>query len=359
MGARVSCSRGSMAHRLKQWSVNLALLMGSLLVAVLVVELASRVVLPVSAGAKRIGPDGKELRSWLTPGSQYRQVSSEYDAPTMITGRGHRVPEVEHNPDVIFLGDSFTFGWGLGDEETFAYIYCQSLQISCANLGNPGVGTVEEIAILKTHLERWRWHPREVKIFIFVMTASFSAGNDLADNFEFGRSREQGGVEEGASDSASRNPGSTSNVIGLLAEKVLGLRETVLRYSNLVRVAKFYWGPLLRSRLLPALDEARLNEALAITREALHELHAISKSRGFHYSVYLIHPVQDLMNGTHRRTALDLQEISPVRVASTAGLFTGHPERYYYPYDGHLNKYGSRQIAEYLIRTDSLFGPVR
>ncbi len=325
---------------MKRWLANATLLGFGCLFALAAAEIASRLVYPLATGVSHVTADGENVKAWLAPGRVYRQVSAEYDAVTTITERGHRAPAVEGDPEVIFLGDSFTFGWGLADDETFASIACRSLEISCANLGAPGTGTGQQVERLERFLQTWDWRPREVKLFLFAMTDNFSAGNDLADNVDRERRRARAS-EARVPERAGARPG--------VLERALGLRRTLLAHSNLLRIVKFYWGPALRSVLRPGLDRQRLEEALAITGRELRRLDALGDRYGFETALYLIHPVQDILRATHHETLAQLSRVAPVPLRSTAPLFEENPTGFYYPYDGHLDPDGSRRIAELLI----------
>lgn len=304
--------------------------------ALVVAEVGSRWLRPIRLHELR-AQDGRLLPSWLAPGTSYRQVSSEYDAHTTITREGHRVPEPRGPLDVVFLGDSFTFGTGLADEETFAWRYCEALQRSCANLAQPGSGTFQQVERLRAFVEERGWRPREVKLFVLAMTSSFFAGNDLQDNLTYDPERaRQAAVPAGA---------------GLL-ERALALRGSLERGSNLVRLVKYRFGPALRSALVPRLDEARRREALSRTREALAQLAQLARSHGIQLSIYVLHPVQDVQRGTHRDTWAELAAIAPVEPRPTAQLFEAEPARYYFPLDGHFNPAGARAVAELLIREE-------
>jgi hypothetical protein len=303
-----------------------------LAVALALAELGSRWLQPIRLHAL-VADDGRALPGWLAPGTSYRQVSSEYDARTTITPEGFRVPAPHGALDVVFLGDSFTFGTGLADAETFAWRYCEAAALSCANLAEPGSGTLRQVERLREFVAGRSWQPREVKLFVFAMTASFSAGNDLQDNYL--------AAHEAAGAAPARGGG---------LERLLALRTQLERRSNLVRLAKYHWGPLLRSALVPGLDDARRSEALERTRAALAELAQLGRSQGFALSLYLIHPVQDLRRGSYRDTEAALAAVAPVEIRPTAQLFADDPARYYFPLDGHLNPEGARAIAELLLR---------
>ena len=333
--------------RMREWVLRLMLLSVSLVVALLGAEAAVRIVHPIADGRNNVTLDGVPIASWFTPGSVYRQVSNEYNAMTTITPLGHRVPGTDGSPEVIFLGDSFTYGWGLKDEDTFASIYCSGLQLRCANLGVPGTGTAKQLDRLQQFIQTHNWRPREVKLFFFGMSTAWSAGNDFVDNYD----------ERGLSDAraagkaiapAAAPPAQPAPSPGL-AERAISLQSAILRRSNLMRVVKYYWGPMLKSVIVADPGNERMTLALHYTRQNLQRLDRLSKQLGFQYRIYLIAPVQDVMLGSYPRTLQALQDVAPVPVAGTGQLFTDDPERYYYAYDGHINASGSRKIADFLV----------
>jgi hypothetical protein len=293
--------------------------------------------------------DGKPVKEWFEPGSVYRQVSNEYDAVTTITDKGHRLPGVDGNPDVIFIGDSFTYGYGLKDDETFASIYCSQLHRTCVNLGIPGSGTLKQVERLEKFIGDWNWKPKHVKLFFFGMSGSFSAGNDFVDNYDrYKREHEtQADGDQRRRDQTQR----AESTVGL-AERVIGFQTLILGHSTLMRLVKYYWGPMLKSVLVADLGEERMDVALLATKESLDRLDDLSRRIGFDYAIYLLVPVQDIIRGTYGETLKTLNRISPKSGIPTAQLFLESPEKYYYAFDGHLNPEGSKRIADFLVLMD-------
>lgn len=336
----------------REWFLRLTLLTVSLCFSLGLAEVVTRVFFPVYGGLDNIGLDGQPVKEWFKPGSVYRQVSNEYDARTTITAQGHRVPGSDGNPDVIFLGDSFTFGFGLDDDHTFAAIYCRTLNVRCANLGIPGSGTSRQVARLRGFLQDFQWHPREVKLFFFAMSGSFSAGNDFVDNYDYGRrQRSQRAAAAAPAGTAPAAPAPPPPAPSLTA-RIIGLQSTLLEHSYLMRRVKFHWGPLLKSLIVDEPGEDRMQEALTYTREGLQELDALSREFGFDYTIYLIVPVQDILRGTDGETLKVLDGVAPKPAVSTASALRETPGAYYFAYDGHLNDEGSRRVAEFLIARD-------
>ncbi len=332
--------------RAREWAVRAGLLSGSLLIAFLVAEVISRIFAPISDLRENVTLDGERVYDLFEPGAVYRQVSNEYDALTTITDKGHRSPAVEGNPDIVFIGDSFTYGYGLSDEQTFVSIYCRRQRLACANLAQPGSGTVKEVERLEQYLTTWDWHPREVRLFVFAMSGSFSAGNDFVDNYQremHMRSQAEGG--KSAADAPAAKQGGA-------AERIIGMQSFLLRHSNLMRLLKFYAGPLLKSLLVAEPGPERMAIALKATQSALRRLDELSRSAGFEYTIYLIVPVQDILRGTADETLAALNSVSPKPAVATAQLYSESPASFYFAFDGHLNPEGNRRLAEFLASRD-------
>lgn len=350
-----------MRTRLREWLFRLTLVAVSAVVGLLGAELLVRVVHPISDGRDNVTLQGEPITSWFEPGSVYRQVSNEYDARTTITPQGHRVPGTPGSPDVIFIGDSFTYGWGIDDENTFVGIYCARTGRSCANLGMPGTGTGKQLNRLEQFLDANHWQPREVKLVFFGMSGAWSAGNDFVDNYD---EREMVTAIDAALDGNGQDASAAASAITPaaaaqgnveeprrvgLVERIISMQSAILGRSNLMRLAKFYWGPLLKSLLVVEPGEERVTQALHYTRLNLKRLAAMSKSRGFTYSIYLIVPVQDVIRRSFPQTLEALSSVASVPITSTAELFVDDPVSYYYAYDGHINTKGSRAIGEFLV----------
>ena len=308
--------------RLKEWTLRAVLMTCSLLFALVAAELMARVFFPLYDGRNNVTLDGKPITEWFTPGTVYRQISNEYDAKTTITDKGHRVPGASGSPEVIFLGDSFTYGYGLNDDETFASIYCAERERSCANLGAPGTGTSRQVQRLRRFLDEWNWRPKEVRLVFFGMSSSFSAGNDFVDNYNYGRwlrGQRAGQTGQVAVRSDDPSPG--------MGAQLIGSQKFLLEHSTLVRRAKYHWGPVMKSLLLADPGD-RMAEALVYTEAGLKELDELSRSAGFDYSIYLVVPVHDVMRGTHTETLAALNRVAPKPAIPTAQLFVDSPQKY-------------------------------
>tara|TARA_A100001037_G_C15085013_1_gene606223 strand:- start:197 stop:1252 length:1056 start_codon:yes stop_codon:yes gene_type:complete len=325
-------------------------------------EPLSRIILPVSNAVDTRSLSGEPLEDIyesalrFKPGLAFRQVGNEFDVQVTISEDGHRVPTHSGNPEVIFLGDSFTFGHGLNDDETFPFIYCSKVAVTCANLGMSGTGTGWQLDILEDHLTSKNWKPRTVKLFMFAMSGALMSGNDLADNLHYVAS---GGSSSVESNDSTIESDQSQRVLSI-AERMILVRNAVLENSNLGRVMYHMLGPWIRTRFSPRPSEDRLNAALAATRVQIQRFEELARQYAFGAEIYLIHPIQDIMRGTAEDTMSRISEIAPMLdVFDTAHLFGTEPQKFYYSFDGHLNSLGSLQIAGYLINQHDLFDAKR
>lgn len=338
-----------MKGRAKEWTLRMALLVVSLVVALGLAEALLTAFFPLYGGRDNVAMDGTPITEWFPAGTVYRQLTNEYDARTTITDKGHRVPEPTGSPDLVFLGDSFTYGFGLHDEQTFASIYCTATKRNCANLGIPATGIFRQTRRLEDFLNRWQWRPKEVKLFFFGMSGSWSNGNDFVDNYNFSKRTEAAAAgQSGGSAPAVPQPTPSPS----LARRIISSQNFLLEHSNLVRRVKYNWGPMLKTALVDPPNEQRMKEALQYTKDGLARFDELSRRVGFEYSIYLIVPVQDIKRGTYGETLAALNSVSPKPAIPTGQLFTDQPESYYYAYDGHLNPKGAQRIADFLLEAD-------
>jgi hypothetical protein len=334
---------------------NTLVMLIAIVVGIVISEIASRYIMPISPGAQLLTPEGEPVGHFnYGANTNYRQVSQEFDAFTSIDRYGNRVPTPVGSPDTVFIGDSFTFGHGVADDDTFVAIYCKKLQINCANLGKPGFGTVEEIDTLEHFLTVEGWRPKIVKLFFFGMTDTLMSGNDLYDNYLWSiRNLPSSEVGKGVSPTghaktASRSLFDTRRYLKLI-------KKAVLEYSNLGRFLYFSMGSQIRSLFSPPASATALEEGLQVTRTQLDRLAQLSEKYLFNVELFLIHPVQELLRGTVDQTIGGLQRAIPKhKFIPSAEVFSPNPGQYYFSYDGHFNTGGARKYATFLIKRDTV-----
>lgn len=113
----------------------------------------------------------------LTPGWEGEHRHHDFRARYRINGEGFRHdparPAARRGRVIAVLGDSFTFGLGVNDDETFVSRLNRDGPHTYLNLALPGSSTDQQALLLEEVLPRYR--PDEVWLVVYV-------GNDLLDN---------------------------------------------------------------------------------------------------------------------------------------------------------------------------------
>ncbi|MAF66905.1 MAG: hypothetical protein CMJ84_14775 [Planctomycetes bacterium] len=89
-----------------------------------------------------------------SPGARRRHRSEEFDVEVRIHSRGFRGEEwdleSDASPRVLILGDSFAFGWGVEEHETFsAHLAAEHEDWLVCNAAISGFGTDQELLVLR------------------------------------------------------------------------------------------------------------------------------------------------------------------------------------------------------------------
>ena len=108
----------------------------------------------------------------LMPATLSEPISFTYDR------WGYRNATDLDQADVALIGDSYTEGWYVSDDETAASRLSAYLRRPVANLGIAGYGPLQELIVLQK--DATRFNPKVVVWFFFE-------GNDLYDDYEFER----------------------------------------------------------------------------------------------------------------------------------------------------------------------------
>lgn len=179
------------------WRARLGALLGSVLlltvscaIAVLFAEFAVRLVRPQTVWRTTppgmYAPDGDEGYK-LAPGYRGRSYNrTEFDNRVSVNQLGVRGAEMGPKRDdvmrILVLGDSFAFGVGVEDDETFAALLPSvtarlptvpsAVEIETINSGIPGLGAPQQVRWLERH--GLAMAPDAIVLAVFL-------GNDLQD----------------------------------------------------------------------------------------------------------------------------------------------------------------------------------
>ncbi len=171
--------------------ISLILFLASLLLFLIGFELVLRFVFPVSP---QIGQDfvprflfqaDPELGFKLTPNFKGDMKVAGFKTAIDINSYGLRGPELNQTKTkkrILFLGDSFTFGYGINEKDTFPRLLARLLNeyhpdsYEVINLGVMGYGTDQELAYFKT---------TGINLTPDIVVLAFFGGNDLSDNADY------------------------------------------------------------------------------------------------------------------------------------------------------------------------------
>jgi len=154
----------------------------SVLLSIIVMEVVLRWSASPSDSGGRLddGLFGYDARLGWTVSRDWRggHVHSDYDVKYTTNGFGHRgVPVATAKQPgekrYAYLGDSFTFGMGVNDDETFTEVLASRGKVRHLNFGVPGYSTDQEVLYAEDKVARFE--PDVVVLVVYL-------GNDLIDN---------------------------------------------------------------------------------------------------------------------------------------------------------------------------------
>jgi lysophospholipase L1-like esterase len=169
----------------------LALLLFGLLVGLAATEGVLRVALPAQSyqfPVSRITDDRFSQRAGQVINDSDHGVRYSFDASGFRT-TGAIPPPASRT--VLFVGDSFTQGFGVNDAESFPAVTCDRLaergvNARCLNAGTTGFGTAHELRLLQRLLQR-------DDLVVDAVVFQVLPNNDLRDNWEDGGFEVDGG----------------------------------------------------------------------------------------------------------------------------------------------------------------------
>jgi len=316
----------------------------------------------------------------LTPGWQGTHRHHDYEANYSISPNAFRQPDhsdTENRHLWAVLGDSFTFGFGVEDNETFVErlneqaastpVDPASETMRFVNLGVPGYSTDQQVLLLERELPRFK--VQGVLLCVYL-------GNDLLDNLRsvpiqvpLSKPRfEMAGQElvlKHPEPLPRRQP-----VDAQLELRKAVLGEHTLPESLLSRLAN-------RSALLRTLgvDTDRVGDqdlgfrerfapALDLFERLIARLQELCTSNGTDLALVLL-PGRSYVERPaslsaayqeHLRREITALQLRPhVQIIDLAAelrrLHAENPQSWFFPSDGHLNRAGHRLVATFIHRS--------
>ncbi|MBT3611391.1 MAG: hypothetical protein HN522_00405 [Flavobacteriales bacterium] len=225
-----------------------------------------------------LSTDKNKFLSYI-PNSRTKLRHIEYENTINIDKYGGRKTSSDNRifsdslRKVIFLGDSFTFGVGVEDDEVFCSLLQKDLNVKVLNLGRPGSSLPRDINLLKLMLPQFI---KKNKIHDIVMC--WFLGNDAADIIKYSSAQSKQKIKKEIKISTKQNSDdlmfrinsfiyynqffNKSYFLQYLRKKVIDLTK----YSNIMDPV-FY---------LFQNEESYVNNFQDLTRNYLEELSELS-----------------------------------------------------------------------------------
>ncbi len=328
------------------------------LISVLLMEVVLRVVgySPLFINPLNAFHTGDKHLGWIGVAS-FTGVhhKKEFDAVVSFNEKGFRKMESRVKPDsdargVMFLGDSFTWGFGVSQGEVFTDHLQDMLgtRFRVVNLGVSGYGTVQERILLEQQL------PIEKPAIVGVMLFS----NDFVDNVE-GNNRERPYCSvEGNRVVLKNYP---------VANQIGGLTSKLIRYSYAVSFGAFWWDNLrlLIKNYLPGgvaiaygdEPDGLKPDMIKVMEHTLGEMKNLCDSKGTRLFVFYVPlageleaPLEAHISTVKKICAkLDIDLLIPLEYLKRANDEAGPKGKpLYYKEDAHWTAEGHRLVAVYI-----------
>lgn len=300
----------------------------------------------------------------LTPGWTGQHTHQDFSVRYTIGPDGFRLDphaRPRTNGWIAVVGDSFAFGLGVQDDQTFCSQLNQQSTGTYANFGIPGYSTDQELLLVEREILRKK--PDEILLVVYL-------GNDLIDNLRpvplqvsapkprFQRN-ETNLVLQPPGDSntaqAISSDDATVDILGVDASR--GWRPLLSRYSTVFR---FLESRIPANDLAPEFPE-RLNGSLDLFGALLTRMKEDCERNGVRLRLVLLGSAtlahaprsptgqyQEFLR--HRLTsmahAIKVPVIDTAPTVAARRQPSGRNELLYHPNEGHLTPAGHRQIAE-------------
>ncbi len=176
-----SAKKISIKHFLKKNKAQIILLIFTLLTFLILFEGALRFVFPLSPQIERnyiprfMFENDQLLQYQMTAHFHGIMKTEEYTSEISTNNLHLRNREITGKEKILVLGDSFTFGVGVNDNQTYPAVLERALKKEVINAGVMGYGTDQELLYLKE---------RGLALKPDLLVLGFFIGNDLTDNID-------------------------------------------------------------------------------------------------------------------------------------------------------------------------------
>ena len=253
-------------------------------------------------------------------------ANPEFSNDYKTNSRGFRDDEASlHKPSIIFLGDSYTMGWGSDQNDTYASVVEKTTGLKGLNAGVTSFGTARE-SILLSSLDT-------SNLDFIIWQYCF---NDVEENKTY---VDSGFVlpirtEKAYDQMVKLHKWNTQYFPGKIFLTILNLfKLSLVAKPNKVSAESFVEQRKHAERFLEILCKTKINWTR--TRVIVFELHALQTSTQFIYDLQNL--VNERMPSQEFMKKLDIVNIKPILNKDD-----------YYVLDIHLTKQGNFKVGKYL-----------
>lgn len=294
---------------------DLLLLMCTVIIVLVLLECSMRIMSIEPGWPQGLFVEDNVTNYGLASNFVGRMWSGEYDVGISTNSLGLRDDEVG-NGDIVFLGDSFVFGWGVEHNESVSEVFQNLTGLDVVNVGVPGFGTSHELfQLLKLGLDASR-----VYLFFYA--------NDYADSVR-GLDKKEWVYD------------------GYRIENELTWKKKLKVWLYTHSRAYLFFGKRARMLMtglvpLPVYNDSVIEPGTVEKIVILQELFTFNLLLKDRLIVVLV-PTRDCDDYKTVREYMDYTGIKYVYPKEMCE----HPE-YFFKYDRHWNAAGHKYIAEYL-----------
>lgn len=249
---------------------------------------------------------------------------------------GFRNPHERADADVVILGDSFAYGWGVSVDQTPAQLLERATGLKVTSLGVPGIEAFTSWAIFEQFGRPLR--PSAVILFL-----NFTDPDDGASLLRAADEREwlAAGSPERLSPTITPPPTTPQRAPTVNLGIPYLVRTADVRQSFLYLILHQWFRGEER---VPALLDPK-SRGWDIERRAIRKLAMRCKSLGIRF---FIAPTLGRFGPVVRSSGALPEEADGMEMIDTSALDPGFGKPYYLLLDGHLSELGNRKLSEVL-----------
>lgn len=338
--------------------LRLALVVLSLLLCLVAGELFLRLFYPCPfLGYEYIPPYEKFFQydsrlGWRgRPNASGQFASQDFSVSVSLDQNGYRntnPPFVEGKKNILILGDSYGWGWGVGDDDMFTeFAMKEEKRLNLYNLSAPGYGTDQEYLALKEFLQGKDDLQYDGLILLFFINDFWDVG--ATERYSYPKPKF---VSDDGKLTLSNVPVpqvKREKFDGSRANNNERLKKSFLRYSHLYNIAKECSVSYTRSTTMyvSSPEPTRWDEeAMKTLLLLLKEIESVCQSKSISFQIVVLLPTYTHPEAWQWERLYDYFEKENVKFTRFKSSRIPRSELWM---DRHYSKYGHKLLARHIL----------